>query len=369
METTEKDNRERELDVLMAWVSERLTSFADVPRLDDIVQYAYNTFGFRQLKRAAIARRLRLHPFYHMSSFQKRNTRRKNYRPIVTNTLGILHGDIGFYSLVREFETPVTFRSGFLILKDVLSRYLHVVILEKTRDANSIIRALKEVLKQHQKQYGPYGHRIKSIAFDREKSVTGTKVQNFLRDNNISFHAFKYTASKSKMAENAIRLIRSDMKKLSEATGKQGWWKLINQVVNIQNQKPIKINQKTLFRQNQVPWRPADVNINNLDQFLFDLQKADPVQQFGQFVIAPQLSMFKFPIGSIVRPKLIVTSSAVIGKKRSEISLEEDPFIVKEHISYVNAGFAVGIAYRCVNQRTLEEEIFDEQDLAESFVF
>ena len=194
-------------------------------------------------------------------------------------------------------------------------------------------------------------------------------MQNFLRDNNISFHAFKYTASKSKMAENAIRLIRSDMKKLSEATGKQGWWKLINQVVNIQNQKPIKINQKTLFRQNQVPWRPADVNINNLDQFLFDLQKADPVQQFGQFVIAPQLSMFEFPIGSIVRPKLIVTSSAVIGKKRSEISLEEDPFIVKEHILYVNAGFAVGIAYRCVNQRTLEEEIFDAQDLAESFVF
>jgi hypothetical protein len=35
----------------------------------------------------------------------------------------------------------------------------------------------------------------------------------------------------------------------------------------------------------------------------------------------------------------------------------------------VNAGFEVGLAYLCINQRTLEEEIFDEQDLAESFVF
>ena len=170
METTEKDNRERELDVLMAWVSERLTSFADVPRLDDVVQYAYNTFGFKQLKRAAIARRLRLHPFYHMSSFQKRNTRRKNYRPIVTNTLGILHGDIGFYSLVREFETPVTFRSGFLILKDVLSRYLHVVILEKTEMQTLLFELLKRCLNNIKNSMGPMDIESKVLLLTEKKA-------------------------------------------------------------------------------------------------------------------------------------------------------------------------------------------------------
>ena len=68
----------------------------------------------------------------------------------------------------------------------------------------------------------------------------------------------------------------------------------------------------------------------------------------------------------MVRPKLIVTSSAVIGEKRSAISVEQDPFIITEHIAYVNARFEIGRAYRCVNVRTQEEEIFDEDDLAES---
>jgi hypothetical protein len=117
------------------------------------------------------------------------------------------------------------------------------------------------------------------------------------------------------------------------------------------------------------PWRPQDINNDNLGEFLGHLQKAEPVHMFGQFEIAPQLNQFKFSVGSVVRPKLIITSSAVIGKKRSEVSLEKDPFIVKEQLSYVNAGFEVGLAYLCINQRTLEEEIFDEQDLAESFVF
>ena len=67
-----------------------------------------------------------------------------------------------------------------------------------------------------------------------------------------------------------------------------------------------------------------------------------------------------------MRPKLIVTSSAVIGEKRSAISLELDAFIVTEHIAYVNARFEIGRAYRCINTRTQETEIFDEDDLAES---
>jgi hypothetical protein len=61
-----------------------------------------------------------------------------------------------------------------------------------------------------------------------------------------------------------------------------------------------------------------------------------------------------------------VTSSAVIGEKRSAVSVEQDSFIVAEHIAYVNARFEIGRAYRCINKRTREEEIFDENDIAES---
>jgi hypothetical protein len=68
----------------------------------------------------------------------------------------------------------------------------------------------------------------------------------------------------------------------------------------------------------------------------------------------------------VVRPKLIVTSSAVIGEKRSALSVERDSFMVTEQIAYVNARFEIGRAYRCINTRTQEEEIFDEDDLAES---
>ena len=56
----------------------------------------------------------------------------------------------------------------------------------------------------------------------------------------------------------------------------------------------------------------------------------------------------------------------MVGEKRSEVSLEADPFLVTRQLAYVNARFEVGRAYRCTNRRTLQEEIFDQDDLAAS---
>ena len=64
--------RQRQLEVLMEWVTERISSFSDVPRVDDVVQYAFSVLGYKDLKRSEIAKRLRLHPAYLMSSSQKR---------------------------------------------------------------------------------------------------------------------------------------------------------------------------------------------------------------------------------------------------------------------------------------------------------
>ena len=354
--------RIKELDIVMEWVTERVSSKGQVPRVSDVIHYTYTTLGFRQLKPTAIARRLRLHPAYLMTSSQTRGRHRsQRYRPIVANTLGMLHGDIGYFPITRDYETPVTYRAGFLVLRDVLSRYLYVAIVRKNKSAESMIRAFSDILEQHKNRLGPKAPHIVSISFDQETSVMSKKVQDFLRDNNIKFHAFKYSASKSKMAENAIKQIRSVMAKLIEQNPEEKrWWRLIDTVVDILNHREIVIRGKRLN------WRPRDVTTSTLNEFLRDLYKANPVHHFSQYEISPQTVHFKYPVNTVVRPKLIVTSSAVIGEKRSAISVEQDPFIITEHIAYVNARFEIGRAYRCVNVRTQEEEIFDEDDLAES---
>jgi hypothetical protein len=356
----ERERRTQQLDVLMDWVTQQLASKTSVPRKHDVVRHAYVELGYRNLTPAEIARRLRLHPAYVMSSSQSRGVRRwKRYRPIITNTLGMLHGDLGYFSVKREYETPVTFRAGYLVLKDVLSRFTYAVILNRTKSADSIVRAFEKILQQHQLQLGD-SHPIISVSFDQETSVMSRKVQDFLRERHIAFHAFRYSSSKSKMAEGVIRLIRTKMARLTQQHPNQHWWVLLKDVVDMLNNEEIFVNGQGLG------WRPNQVRQDTLRQFRRDLLKADPAQFFGQYAVFPRPVKFKFPVGSIVRPKLIITSSAVVGEKRSEVSVERDYFVVTEHIPYVNARLDVGRAYRCLNPRTQEEEVFDEHDLAAS---
>ncbi len=265
-----KAQRDKELDIVMEWVTERVASKGQVPRVNDVIHYTYTTLGFRELKPTAIARCLRLHPAYLMTSSQTRGRHRsKRYRPIIANSLGMLHGDIGYFPITRDYETPVTYRAGFLVLRDVLSRYMYLAIVRKNKSAESMIRALSDIFEQHKNVFGPNGHKILSISFDRETSVMSNKVQNFLRDNNIKFHAFKYSASKSKMAENAIKQIRNVMAKLVEQNPEEKrWWRLIDTAVDILNHRHLVIRNKRLA------WRPRDVTASTLDEFLRDLYKA-----------------------------------------------------------------------------------------------
>jgi len=367
VEKTDSWQYDRDLDQVMAWVTQHLEARTNVPRFADVLHHAYADLGYEHLKRADIIRRLRLHPAYLMNSPQTRGRSRwKRYRPILANSLGMLHGDIGYFSVKRQYETPVTFRAGFLVLKDVLSRFTYAVILRKNKSAESMVRAFQDILEQHRQTFGPKGHRIISIAFDQERSVLSHQVQQFFRDNHIAFHPFKYTVSKSKFAEGAIRLVRTEMARILRAHPNKRWWHLMDQVVAILNEKPIYIQHQRLQRTEKEPWRPRDVTKETVLDFCFDLYNADAAKYFAQFNLAPQLIQFKYPVGTVVRPKLLVTSSAVVGEKRSEINLETDSFVVTQHVPYVNARKEAARAYRCKNQRTDQEEIFDEKDLAES---
>jgi hypothetical protein len=359
-----RDEEEKQLALLMEWVSERVDQASHVPRLSDVVEQAGRRFGFNVLSRRAISAALRRHPYYHLSSHQMKGPRRVGrYRPIVCNQLGVLHADIGFYSKRREFETPKTFQSGFLIAKDVLSRFVYLVVLRGNRTAAEMERAFGVLLQQHEAKFGPDGHKIVSISFDKETSVMSHRVQSFFRSRFISFHGFEMSHSKSKMAENVIRLLRTTVARLMvrESPSERKWWRFVDKGVASLNSLPIEIDGQ------HIGWAPADVNKYNLKTFLRVLHRKVPVFYFAQFEIAPQLVKFAFSVGSVVRPKLLATSSAQIGVKRSEENLTKDRFRIEQQVPYVARNYSVGRAYRCVNLRTRQIEVFDEWDLALSY--
>ena len=351
----------KELNVVIDWVTQQLR-YNSVPRVSDVIDYARKIKS--TLKQSDIAKALRLHPAYVMNSSQQRMAHRaRKYRPVITNSLGYLHCDLGFFATVREYETPKMYRSGFLVAKDILSRYTYAVILRGSKDTKSIIRAFSELMRQHVQHTG--GQNVVGISFDKETAVMSRQVQQFLRDNNVDFHAFSLTASKSKFAEGAIRLIRTEMKRLqrfhNEGSSSFRWWNYLQIVVDNLNLKPIIVDGKNL------KFTPADIKVETLPQFIKALHKAAPAYFFSQFDIAPQLVKFKFAVGTLVRPKLIITSSEVIGVKRSETNLEKDVFEIITQRPYVTRLMTVGKAYKCRNINDEKHiEVFDEQDLAET---
>jgi len=112
--------------------------------------------------------------------------------------------------------------------------------------------------------------------------------------------------------------VRTTIRRLRDSGfhNKERWWHLLQSAVDSLNAREIRIKGKG------IGFAPRDVNHSNVDEVLGRLQKRDPSYFYTQFQIAPQLANFKFQLHDVVRPKLIVTSSEVIGVKRSERSLE-----------------------------------------------
>jgi hypothetical protein len=104
----------------------------------------------------------------------------------------------------------------------------------------------------------------------------------------------------------------------------QKWWQHIGQGIASLNSLPFEIDGQWFNK-----WTPADVNKLTLSSFLRDLHRRVPVFYFAQFEIAPQLVIFKYSVGSVVRPKLLATLSALIGIKRSEENLKKIGFKLK----------------------------------------
>ena len=339
---------------LGTWLEERLR-LGDVPRIVDIVRYAKE--NKIKVTRKAVVAALQLHPNYtfNMDQHVVKSRSNKN-RPILGMSLGHLHADIGFFTKSREYETPPRYQSGYLVARDVVSRYVYIVILRGNRRAPAIISALEKILKVHRET--GFTHPIRSIGFDKETSVLSKAVQAFLKDNNITFAAFQHTSSKSKMAENAIKQIRTVMARLiRNSRNTERWWNLMPQVVRILNSREIYIDGKP------TGFTPEKINSDNLEEFVQSVYKVSPALFFSQFSVDPRLVKFKFPVGSFVRAKLLVTSAAVIGEKRSATNLTLQSFGIVEHIPYIAKDLSLGRAYKCQDLKSGDIEIFDEKDL------
>jgi len=352
----------KQLEEVFDWIKGQFEK-RQPPRFTDVYDYAYRVRGFKTLKQSQLRKALRLFPGYAVNARQSRFPKfARKQRPILVNTVGCLQCDLGFFAVTREYETPVSFRSGFLVAKDILSRFTYVAILHKTKSAESLQKAFTEIFEKFKIQNK--GKKVLSVAFDKEPAIMGRVMQNFFREKNVAFHAFENTASKSKLAELTIRLIRETIVRLKVNSKEQRWWHLLPLAVDALNMQPIKVNNKYIKQKDGNYFRPVDVNEFNVDYFIKQVQKAAPAYFFSNFSVDPSVIQFRFNVGDYVKPKLISTSSAVIGVKRSETTLENEIFVITKRMGYVSRSLTVEPLYICKSTVTDKTEAFEENIIA-----
>lgn len=343
------------LQQLKQWIILQLQN-KHVPRLADVWQYAQQHIR-PKLSKKQVSLLLRLNKKFLQVMPQQRNPNRsRKYRPIVTSALGYMHGDIGFFPLSSHYSTPPTYRAGFLVLVDILSRSVYLEALLKNRKGPAIIRALEKIFQRHRKAHN---YPILGISFDKEKSILSKQVQSFLQKNHIKFNAFSFTSSKAKFAENTIARVRKKMQVLEEYYNyEKPWWKLLTDVEIMFNTKPVMINGSLL------PYSPSSITNDNVADYLASIQLKSPAHYFSQFNLDPELVQFKFQIGDYVKAKTIITSSALLGNKRSTHQLTPETFVVIFKKPYITRAATLGIAYLCKDVESESVQEFNEEDLA-----
>jgi hypothetical protein len=349
-----KEKENDPVKILYTFLDDRL-ALGEVPRLFDVWEFVQN--NRLSLTKKEMKKAVRLHPSFMYNMSQERFKRRANLqRPIIMRSLGHLHMDLGYYSVVREYSTPKTYQYGFLIAKDVVSRYTYVQLMNGKKTAKNLERVLKRLLAQHEADHPDY--KIKSVSFDKEPGIMSDLVQRFFKENGIAFHAFQFSNTKAKIAEQAIRLLRTDMARLMRFDKSKRWWSELQNVVKNLNSKPILVNGKN------TGYTPKSITSFNVSDFLEKVQKADPSSYFSQFNVITPIVKYKFKVGDLVRPKTIAVSSQALGVKRSQTNLEPDLFVVKKQIPFVARKRIVVPAYKCEHLQTSKVEIFSEEDIA-----
>lgn len=353
-----RDTQKCELEeILTSWVNEQL-KMGTVPRVSDVIDHCVR--NNIKLSKKKIREIVRMNSNYHFNMHQQRepHSSRKD-RPIVTNSLGMLHLDIGFFPVVRAYETPKTFRHGFLAARDVLSRYAYLELLGDQKSTKTLIRVFKRLLKQHGEVHS---HSVISFSWDKEPGVNANLMKEFLKENNIKLHLFEHSSSKAKFAENLIRQVRTKVERLMRRDSRNRWWKLLPTIQQDLNSQEIIIDGK------KTGFKPKEINSENLSAYLKILQKVQPSFLMSQFRIPTHMVKYKFEIGDIVRIKSLLASSQVLGVKRSQVNLELQTYEVVDRQPFTTKDLSVRPSYRCRNTFSGAIENFAEQDLTKSYL-
>ena len=339
------------------WMNDRLR-LGSVPRTRDVVEYAAKKKVGLTTKQ--VSKVVNLHPAYHMNVHRQRE--RFNSRKdmiVLTNSPGVLHCDIGFFSVVREYETPKTYQYGFLICKDVLTRYTYLELLKDRKTAVTLMKVFSRIFAKHRRAHPDYP--ILKIQFDKEGGMKGPQMEAFLKSNYIHRHLFEHSRSKAKFAESGIKLVRETVTRLYRDDTTRRWWFLLDEVEADLNSKEV------IVEGHKTGYAPRDINAANVHDFMRRIQKKVPSYYFAQFQIPPQFVRFKFDVGDIVRPKTLLASSQVLGVKRSQENLERHRFRIEARKPFVTKDLNARPAYKCVNLEHGRTEVFAEQDIALSY--
>lgn len=347
-------------EALLQWVLSQLEQ-GEAPRLADALAWVKQSAahpGEVTLSRREVATVMRRVAVYQQTMHQQRAVKRyRKWRPVITSALGSLHGDIAYFPMSNAYFTPPKFRAGCLVFVDVLSRFVYLIPLFFSKDAKHMSDAFERLLEKHSKSHS---HPIRSISFDQERTVLGRKIQALLKDNHIGFVSFSKTSSKAKLSENTIHRLRALLAKLNaQYDPDKPWWSLLDTAERILNHQPVTIDGKIL----DPALCPVHINESNVESFLQLVYKEAPSYLFSQFNIDPSQVHFKFQVGDLVRAKLLVTSSKVIGEKRSAQRLGPDLYRITDRRPVVYRNLSIGQVYVCENIETGEVEHFDEQDL------
>lgn len=346
--------KEISLAKLKQWLDKQLT-LGSAPRTQDIIEHSLRSqLG---LSRGEIRRMVRLDPSYVDNSHQQRDplSSRKE-RPILTNTLGMLHCDLAFFPVVREYKTPKTFRHGFLVAKDILSRYTYIDLLKASKTAKTLVKSLKRIFHHHDKVHPDYP--VLSLAWDKEPGMRSEEMRVFLKERHIKRVFFQESRSKSKMAENCIRLIRTKAARLMKKLPKRMWWRILPRIMQDLNEEEIVVGGK------RTGYSPRDIDTTNVRDFIRKLQKAVPAYYFSQFKTVPSFVKFRFNLGDIVRAKSVLASSQVLGTKRSQLNLQPQTYEIVLREPFTTKDLHNRPLYRCRNTHSGDIEIFSEQDIA-----
>lgn len=295
--------------------------------------------------------------FQHSMHQQRAVKRYRKWRPVLASSLGSLHGDIAYFPMSPHYHTPLKYRAGCLVMVDVLSRLVYLTPLHFSKDAHQMTRAFERVFAKHALRCS---HPIRSISFDQERTVMGKQLQNLLRANHIHFVKFSQTSSKAKLSENTIHRLRAILAKLNaQNKPEKPWWVLLDAAEAVLNNQPVTIDGNII----DSSLSPINIDESNVDKFIQLIYKHAPAYYFSQFSIDPSQVNFKFNLGDLVKAKLLVTSSKVIGEKRSAQRLGESVFKVIDRQPVVYRNLSLGQVYVCQDILTGQVEHFDEHDI------